>query len=169
MIYRKMFDFPNWRTSHPFAELESLRRQMDLLAEGLAGRPVPAKTGVFPLINLSENTDHYFVRAELPGINADDMNIEAEGNKISISGERKMLNEDENAKGDGIDDSKDTFERTGEHLADNGVDIDKTRLTLGPWLRFDPDKEQFVGNAPADAMLTREYRRPFVVPTEDEV
>ena len=98
MIYRKMFDFPTWRTGHPFSELDRLRRQMDLLTEGLAGRPVPAKTGVFPLINLTENSDNYFVRAELPGIKADDMNIEAEGNKISISGERKMLTEDENAK-----------------------------------------------------------------------
>ncbi len=68
-----------------------------------------------------------------------------------------------------LDDAKDTFERTKKHLADNGVAIDKTRLTMGPWLRFDPDKEQFVGNAAADAMLTREYRKPFVVPTESDV
>jgi len=68
-----------------------------------------------------------------------------------------------------FDDPKDTFERTKKHLADNGVDIEKTRLTVGPWLRFDPDKEQFVGNAAADAMLTREHRKPFVVPTESEV
>ena len=68
-----------------------------------------------------------------------------------------------------LDDSKETFERTKKHLADNGVDIEKTRLTMGPWLQFDPDKEQFVGNAAADAMLTREYRTPFVVPSESEV
>jgi predicted dehydrogenase len=51
----------------------------------------------------------------------------------------------------------------------NRVDIEKTQLTLGTWLEFDPDKEQFVGNAAADAMLTREYRKPFVVPSENEV
>jgi len=68
-----------------------------------------------------------------------------------------------------FDDYRDTFERTKKHLADNGVDIDKTRLTVGHWLQFDPDKEQFVGNAAADAMLTREYRQPFVVPAESEV
>ena len=34
---------------------------------------------------------------------------------------------------------------------------------------FDPDQEQFVGNAAADAMLTREYRKPFVVPTDSNV
>jgi len=68
-----------------------------------------------------------------------------------------------------FDDPQDTFERTRKHLADNGVDIEKTRLTLGPWLRFNPDTEQFVGNAVADTMLTREYRQPFVVPTESAV
>jgi len=68
-----------------------------------------------------------------------------------------------------FDDTRDTFERTKKHLADNGVDLQKTRLTVGPWLRFDPDRERFVGNAAADAMLTREYRKPFVVPTESEL
>ena len=68
-----------------------------------------------------------------------------------------------------FDDPKDTFERTSKHLADNGVDIETTQLTVGPWLQFDPDKEQFVRNAAADAMLTREYRKPFVVPTDGNV
>jgi len=68
-----------------------------------------------------------------------------------------------------FDDSEDTFERTRKHLADNGVDIEKTSLTAGPWLRFDADEEAFIGNAEADAMLTREYRNPFVVPNENEV
>ena len=68
-----------------------------------------------------------------------------------------------------VDDSKETFERTKKHLADNGADIEKMQLTMGPWLQFDPETEQFVGNAAADSMLTREYRKPFVVPSESEV
>jgi predicted dehydrogenase len=35
---------------------------------------------------------------------------------------------------------------------------------LGRSLNFDPEKMRFVGDAQADAMLTREYRAPFVVP-----
>ncbi len=35
---------------------------------------------------------------------------------------------------------------------------------LGRSLRFDPRTERFVGDAEADAMLTRNYREPFVVP-----
>jgi len=66
----------------------------------------------------------------------------------------------------GRDDFRDTFERTRKHLADNGVDIARTHLTLGPWLTFDADKERFADNAKADALLTRPYRKPFVVPAE---
>lgn len=68
-----------------------------------------------------------------------------------------------------FDDSQDTFERTRQHLARNGVDIEKTRLTLGPWLEFDPHKERFAGNETANSLLTRAYRRPFVVPSQGEV
>ena len=67
------------------------------------------------------------------------------------------------------DDSADTFERTRKHLADNGVDIAKSQLTLGPWLQFDADKELFTGNAKANALLTRRYRKPFVVPAETDL
>jgi hypothetical protein len=67
------------------------------------------------------------------------------------------------------DDWGDTFERTRAHLAENGVDIEKTRLTLGPWLEFDPDKERFKGNEGANGMLARDYRAPFIVPKEEEV
>ncbi|MEZ5353184.1 MAG: Gfo/Idh/MocA family oxidoreductase [Bryobacteraceae bacterium] len=35
---------------------------------------------------------------------------------------------------------------------------------LGRELRFDPAKEKFVGAADADALLTRKYRAPYVVP-----
>ncbi len=35
---------------------------------------------------------------------------------------------------------------------------------LGRRLKFDPSSETFVGDAEANAMLTREYRKPFVVP-----
>lgn len=35
---------------------------------------------------------------------------------------------------------------------------------LGRELRFDPARMQFVGDTEADKMLTREYRRPYVVP-----
>jgi predicted dehydrogenase len=57
-----------------------------------------------------------------------------------------------------------TFERMAQHLAANDVDLEKTKATLGLPLMMDPKVEKFIGNPDADAMLTREYRKPFVVP-----
>src|SRR2546427_3759748 len=57
-----------------------------------------------------------------------------------------------------------TFERMAEHLAANGVDLTKTKATLGVALKMDPRTEQFLGNAEANKLLTRDYRKPFVVP-----
>ena len=63
---------------------------------------------------------------------------------------------------------RETFEHTCRHLAGNGVDLEKTPLTLGSLLRIDPGREAFLDNGRADALLTRTYRRPFVVPAEGE-
>lgn len=62
-----------------------------------------------------------------------------------------------------------TFDRTTQHLQDNEVDLEKTRLTLGPLLQIKPGAEAFVDNSQADALLTRDYRKPFVVPGEREI
>jgi predicted dehydrogenase len=62
-----------------------------------------------------------------------------------------------------------TFERTRQHLAENKVDLEQSKLTLGLPLRLDPNQEKFLANPSANALLTREYRRPFVVPAENEV
>lgn len=62
-----------------------------------------------------------------------------------------------------------TFAEIRQHLSDNGVDIEKTPLTLGPWLAIDSDNERFTDSAAANAMLTRDYRKPFVVPAENQI
>jgi predicted dehydrogenase len=67
------------------------------------------------------------------------------------------------------EDVQETFARTRQHLVDNNVDLEKSNLTLGPLLRLDSDKEKFLDHSKANAFLTREYRKPFVVPAEKEV
>jgi len=59
-----------------------------------------------------------------------------------------------------------TFERMAAHLAENGVDLVKTQGTIGPVLTMDPNTERFTGNEKANGLLSREYRKPFVVPAE---
>jgi predicted dehydrogenase len=68
---------------------------------------------------------------------------------------------------DAIKDNKDLSEMLGrmeEHLAANKVDLKKTPATLGAALTMDPKTETFSNNQEANKLLTREYRKPFVVP-----
>ncbi len=68
-----------------------------------------------------------------------------------------------------VKDNKDLAEALGrmeEHLAANNVDLKKTPATLGTVLKMDPATERFIGNSKANKMLTRDYRKPFVVPAK---
>jgi HSP20 family protein len=99
MILRRRTDWPAWDWTSPFGELERMRREMDRLAENLA-RTVweEPMAGVFPLVNVTEDKDNYYVRAELPGIRAEELDISVTADTISLSGERKIPAEDENAQ-----------------------------------------------------------------------
>ncbi|HTN74079.1 MAG TPA: Gfo/Idh/MocA family oxidoreductase [Pirellulaceae bacterium] len=59
-----------------------------------------------------------------------------------------------------------TFNTLQANLKAAGVKLDETNYTLGKVLKFDPVKEQFIGDDQANNLLTREYRAPFVVPKE---
>lgn len=62
-----------------------------------------------------------------------------------------------------------TFDRLTTHLRDNKVDLDQANLTVGPLLRIDSEHERFLDHPDANALLTRTYRPPFVVPAENEI
>jgi hypothetical protein len=64
----------------------------------------------------------------------------------------------------GGDAGAEAVERMRVHLKDNGLDPAKTLVHAGPLLEFDGAAEKFAGNPAADALLRREYRKPFVVP-----
>ena len=87
-----------------------------------------------------------------------------EKNKVSADEARAVL---ENVKS--RDNNVLTLNRTIRHLTDNGVDLDKYPISMGPLLEFDPDKEVFTNNAEANAMLHREYRKGFECPRADKV
>ena len=60
----------------------------------------------------------------------------------------------------------DAFDRGRAYLRENGVDLDATPATLGPWVTLDPRQERFVQDFAdaANALSRRSYRAPFVVP-----
>ena len=72
---------------------------MDALSEGLTrGLWRESSAGVFPLMNVTEDKEKYYIRAELPGVKADELDISVTGDTLSISGERKLPVEDEKAR-----------------------------------------------------------------------
>jgi HSP20 family protein len=66
-------------------------RMFDSLA-GADGTIEPA-AGVFPPINVTQDENNFYVRAEVPGIKADDLSISALRNRVSISGKREIPKE----------------------------------------------------------------------------
>ncbi|GAB6184932.1 Gfo/Idh/MocA family protein [Thermopirellula anaerolimosa] len=87
-----------------------------------------------------------------------------EGNKVSAAEAKKIL-----ADVKSLDDNVATLERTLRHLTDNGVDLEKYPISVGPQLKFDPEKEVFLESSEANALLHREYREGFECPTADKV
>jgi HSP20 family protein len=100
MYARRLFDFPSMGWQYPFTDLERLSRQMDRLTQAAMGRPGMnwLSARVFPAVNLTEDKDKYYVRAELPGIKADTLNIQVNGRNLAISGERTIPSEGDNIR-----------------------------------------------------------------------
>jgi len=67
------------------------------------------------------------------------------------------------------DDNVGTLERTLRHLTDNGVDLMKYPISMGPLLKFDPKQEVFTNSKEALELLARPYRDGFSCPTADKV
>lgn len=96
MIYRRFYNFPTYRIKSPWDELHRMRQQLDRVFDDTPRQRSGA--GVFPLLNLTEDKDNYYVRAELPGVNGDELDIQVTGKNLAISGERKIAAEDEGAR-----------------------------------------------------------------------
>jgi HSP20 family protein len=72
---------------------------MNRLSEGFrSGLPSFSNAGVFPLTNVSEDINNYYVRAELPGMNTEDIEISATDSSLSISGQRIIPREGDNVR-----------------------------------------------------------------------
>jgi HSP20 family protein len=94
MLVRRVWPArPTFDTS--FRDFDQLRRELLRTFEAVAGEraPAPAAAGVFPPINVTQDDDHFYVRAEIPGVAAGDLSISALRNRLSISGKREIPRE----------------------------------------------------------------------------
>ncbi len=74
------------------SELERLQQEMNQLFSNFLGERGTRQLGfgVFPPLNVSEDSDSLHVRAELPGVKPDDIEISVEGDTLMLRGERKL-------------------------------------------------------------------------------
>jgi len=93
MMLRRFPSLPTWSTG--FRELDDARRDMERLFDALSTYSSTGSAGVYPPIEVSEDADAVFVRAELPGIKTDDLDITMENDTLTIAGERKPEADDD--------------------------------------------------------------------------
>ena len=82
----------------PVRELTTLQNEMNRLFSTFFDNPAGGGNGQslrrwVPARDLVETDDHFVLKADLPGLGADDVNIEVEDNVLTVSGERKVEHE----------------------------------------------------------------------------
>jgi HSP20 family protein len=89
----------------PVRELTSLQNEMNRLFNTFFDTPTTTGNGNggslrrwIPAMDLVETDDHFILKADLPGLDESDVNIEVEDNVLTVSGERKAEHE-ENGEG----------------------------------------------------------------------
>ena len=70
-------------------EMDRLQREMDRIWGAMAGQFEPTSAGVHPLLNVSEDKNNFYVKAEMPGVSPEDLDISVEGKSLTISGKRQ--------------------------------------------------------------------------------
>ena len=100
----------------PLRELSSLQNEMNRLFNTVA--ETSGATGGAPLrrwipaMDLVESGDHFVLRADLPGMKQEDVQIEFEDNVLSISGERRSEHEERDEGFHRVERAFGSFQRT---------------------------------------------------------
>lgn len=88
---------PMIRHSNPFTELQALQNQLSRLFDSGADRgqddEALMRGSWVPAVDVAEEGDELIVRAELPGMREEDIDIEFENGILTLKGERKFEDE----------------------------------------------------------------------------
>jgi HSP20 family protein len=80
-------------TMDPFTDLTRLEQWMDQSLKQVLSSfsPVAAQSNRFvPAVNVLDGADHLTVKAAMPGVNEEDINLTLEGNVLTIKAERRL-------------------------------------------------------------------------------
>jgi HSP20 family protein len=77
-----------------FGDFDQIRREMLRLLDATTGDGAPdGGAGVFPPMNITQDDDNFYLRAEIPGMKPAELSITALRNHVSISGKREIPRE----------------------------------------------------------------------------
>jgi HSP20 family protein len=84
----------------PLRELTTLQNEMNRLFGSVFDTPTQGGNGGtmrrwMPAMDLVETAEHFVLRADLPGMSEEDVNIEVEDRVLTVSGERKAEHTEE--------------------------------------------------------------------------
>jgi len=86
----------------------------------------PFRPGYFwPVLDIAERDDEVLVKAEIPGMKAEDIDISVQGNVLTISGEKKESKEDKGEEYYHVERRYGTFRR--DVNLSSAVDVDKIK------------------------------------------
>jgi HSP20 family protein len=81
----------------PVAELNTIQTEMNRLFNTFFDQPAPGGRGAgrrwIPAMDLIETGDQYVLRADLPGMSEEDVNVQLQDSVLTVSGERKAESE----------------------------------------------------------------------------
>ncbi len=83
----------------PVRELQTMQNEMNRLFNSFFDSPTPSNGGQpvmrrwIPAMDVAQTDDHFVLRADLPGLSENDVNIELEDNVLTISGQRRAEHE----------------------------------------------------------------------------
>jgi HSP20 family protein len=83
------------RAISPWSELNRIQREMG----SMFGLPADNQDLWAPAVDVEETPDQLVLRAELPGMSREDIEVELEDGVLTIQGEKKEEQRDENAQG----------------------------------------------------------------------
>jgi HSP20 family protein len=110
----------------PFSDLVSLRDDMDRFFETFFGQHPEDREGFWtPILDIEESNGNIVVKAEIPGMEKDEIKVSVRNNMLSISGERKQESETRDKTFHRIERSYGKFSRT--ITLPSEVDADKIK------------------------------------------
>jgi HSP20 family protein len=96
----------------PFRDLMSLRDFARLFGDGDAGGEANGRGSWSPFLDVYETPDSFVVKADLPGMTSDDVEVTLDQNLLTIRGERKSEEEVKEKNFHRIERRYGSFERT---------------------------------------------------------